>query len=51
MRAASASIRRAALQRAHRERMPQIVKTRAALRRWRDACPADQPVEGLLTAM
>jgi len=32
MRAASASIRRTALQRAHRKRVPQIVQTRAALR-------------------
>ena len=47
MRAASASIRRTALQRAHRKRVPQIVQTRAALRRRRDACPDDQPVEGL----
>ena len=47
MRAASASIRRTALQRAHRERVPQIVQTRAAPRRRYDTCPADQPVEGL----
>jgi hypothetical protein len=47
MRAASASIRRTALQRAHRKRVPQIVQTRAALRRRYDTCPADQPVEGL----
>ncbi len=48
MRAASASIRRTALQRAHRKRVPQIVQTRAALRRRYDTCPADQPVKGHL---
>ena len=47
VRAASASIGWTALQRAHRERVPQIVQTRAAPRRRCDACAADQPVEGL----
>jgi hypothetical protein len=35
------------LQHAHRERVPQIVRTRAPPRRRRDACPVDQPVERL----
>src|ERR1700730_12918059 len=47
MRAASASIHWTALQRAHRKRVPQIVQTRATLRRQYDTCPADQPVEAL----
>src|ERR1019366_2872205 len=47
MRAASASIRWTALQRAHRKCVSQIVQTRAPLRRRYDSCPADQPVEGL----
>src|SRR5208283_2950232 len=47
MRAVSASIRRTALQRAYRKRVPQIVQTWAALRRRYYTCPADQPVKGL----
>ncbi len=43
MRAATASIRRTALQRANRKRVPQIVETRAAPRRRCDTCPVDQP--------
>ena len=47
MRAASAATGRTVLQRAHRERVPQIVQTRATLRRRHDPCLASQPVEGL----
>jgi hypothetical protein len=47
IRVASASILGAALQHAHRERVPQIVQTRATLRCRCDACAADQPVESL----
>ena len=48
MRAGSASTRRTILQCPHRERVPQIVQTRAASRRRHDACLAREPVEGLL---
>lgn len=47
MRSASAPPSRAALQRTHGKRMPQIVQPRAAHSPRLDASPADQPVEGL----
>jgi len=51
MRAASASIRRTALQRPHRKRVPQIVQTRAALRRPYDTVLPTSLSKVSLTAM
>ncbi len=48
VRPAPASARRAAFQRTHSERVPQIVQPRTASRPRPDASLPDQPVEGLL---
>lgn len=48
MRPAAASAGRAALQRAHRKRVPQIVQARTVSRPRSNASLVDQPVEGLL---